>query len=131
MTFHSLSHPLFSQFTWSSQKGEAVTTAGCTTCSSWSLQMLCIIPMWGVTWCCLGKVKAEKIGVYCLLCWGLLRSQWLQSPELDGLHLELGYHRWGLLGQTSCLCTLKIPLCLSSATGWVGWGTGPSEGLTE
>lgn len=38
MTFHSLSLTLFSRFTGSSQKGEAVTTAGC---SSWSVQVLC------------------------------------------------------------------------------------------
>lgn len=41
MTFHSLSPPLFSQFMGFSQKGEAVTSAGCARCSSWSLQVLC------------------------------------------------------------------------------------------
>lgn len=90
--------------------------------------MLCII---SVQWYCLGRVKAEKVGVYCLLHRGMLRSQRLQSPELDGLCSELGYHQRGLLGWTSYLCTLKVPLCLSSATGWTGEGTGPSAGLRE
>lgn len=64
MTFHSLSPLLFYEFMRSSQKGEAVTAAGCTTHSSWSLQMLCIT---SVLWYCLGRLKTEKVGVYCLL----------------------------------------------------------------
>lgn len=60
MTFHSLSPLLFSQFMRFSQKGEAFTTTGSTTLNSWSLQVLCVV---SVQWYCLGRVKAEELGV--------------------------------------------------------------------
>jgi len=56
MTFHSLSPLLLSQFMRSSQKEAAVTTVGCTTCSPWSLHVLCVI---SVRWYCLGRVRRQ------------------------------------------------------------------------